>query len=246
MGILEKAKIAFTITVIVAISTLFLTSMLMPKDSTALNENEEEHTLSVVGIGSTSVKSDLASIVLTVEVKAENASEAVRENSESMWRVVSALKQLGLEDYEIKTRQIGLFPEYFYPEGEPPVLTGYRAVNSITVTTRKFDLLGLIIDTAVANGVNRVEGVWFTLSKELQESVKLQLISLAVENAKLKAEAALKPLGMSVKGVKSIEVRETGWYQPVIYRETIETAATTPVMPGEVEVTVTVDVVFYI
>ena len=67
-----------------------------------------------------------------------------------------------------------------------------------------------------------------------------------MENAKLKAEAALEPLGMSITGVKSIEIKEAGWYYPVVYREAAETVATTPIMPGEIEVTVTVYVVFYI
>lgn len=62
------------------------------------------------------VQPDLASIALTVEVKAKNASEAMRKNAEVMSRVISALKQLGLEDDEIKTRRVGLFPEYFYPK----------------------------------------------------------------------------------------------------------------------------------
>ncbi|MCD6444187.1 SIMPL domain-containing protein [Candidatus Bathyarchaeota archaeon] len=247
MKALEKTKIIFTVVIIVAISTLLLMLTFTPENSAAIDENEEaKSTLSVMGVSSMNVQPDLASVALTVEVKARNASEAMRENAEIMSRVISALKQLGLEDDEIRTRRVGLYPEYFYPKDKPPVLIGYRAVNSITVTTGKFDILGLIIDTAVANGVNKVEGVWFTLSKELQDSVKLQLISSAVENAKLKAEAALEPLGMSITGVKTIEVKETGWYYPVVYKEAAGTAATTPIMPGEIEVTVMVYVVFYI
>jgi len=245
--VLEKTRTIFTVVVIVAISTLFLMLTFTPENSTATDGNEEaKPTLSVMGVSSMNVQPDLASVALTVEVKAENASEAMGKNAEIMSRVINALKQLGLEDDEIRTRHVGLYPEYFYPKDKPPVLIGYKAVNSITVTTQKFDILGLIIDTAVANGVNKVEGVWFTLSKKLQDSVKLQLISSAMENAKLKAEAALEPLGMSITGVKSIEIKEAGWYYPVVYREAAETVATTPIMPGEIEVTVMVYVVFYI
>ncbi|MBS7613520.1 SIMPL domain-containing protein, partial [Candidatus Bathyarchaeota archaeon] len=194
-------KITFLIVAIlifsVAIVILTITSPENLKTATGVVE-ENRSTLSISGIGLITVKPDQVSVRLTLETEAKTASEALSKNTELMNKVIEAVKQLGLEDRELKTTALSIYPQYFYPKDEPPILTGYMAVNTITVTTKKLEIVGLLIDTAVANGINRIDGVWFSVSNELMNSTKLTLISLAVEDAKRKAEAALKPLDMSV------------------------------------------------
>lgn len=243
-------KVRLSIILIAAASSIALIALaFMLQTPTVAREIEVNSTLSVTGLGYTRITPDQVSARFTVEVKAENASEAMARSAEVASKVVEALKGLGLEDRELKTSRVSLHPEYFYPKDKPPVLVGYKASISITVTTKKLNLIGSAVDAAVGNGVNRVDGVWFTLSRELQERVRLELISSAVENARLKAEASLKPLGMTITGVKSIDIREAGWYPPppIKYVEVEGLSITEPpIMPGEVEVTVTVYVVFYV
>ncbi|MEM3104781.1 MAG: SIMPL domain-containing protein, partial [Candidatus Bathyarchaeia archaeon] len=69
---------------------------------------------------------------------------------------------------------------------------------------------------------------------------------LAVEDARRKAEAALKPLNMSIIGVKSIEVLDTSRWAIARYETSDMLLQTTPIYPGEVEITVTIYVVFYV
>lgn len=239
-------KIAFLIVAILvfsaAMAILIITSPENLKTATGVVE-ENRSTLSVSGIGLITVKPDQAAVSLTLETEAETASEALSKNTELMNKVVEAIKQLGLEDRELKTTTLNIYPQYFYPKDEPPILTGYRAMNTITVTTKKLEIVGLLIDTAVANGINRIDGIWFSVSNELMNSTKLTLISLAVEDAKRKAEAALEPLDMSITGVKSVEVVDASVYGASRY-EVLGMA--TPILPGETEIRVAVYVVFYI
>jgi uncharacterized protein YggE len=246
-----KFKMVFLALAVLALSAalVILTSTPPKTLKTATGEvGENRSTLSVSGLGIITIKPDQVSVRLTIETEAENASEALSKNSELMNKVIDAIKKLGLEDRELKTTTLSIYPQYFYPTDKPPVLTGYKAVNTITVTTKKLEMVGLLIDTAVANGINRIDGVWFSVSNELMNSTKLTLISMAVEDAKRKAEAALEPLGMSITGVKSVEVVDVSGYGAIQYQyEALSVvSATTPILPGEAEVTVTVHVVFYI
>jgi uncharacterized protein YggE len=244
-----KFKVVSLALAVVALSAALVILTANPPKTlkTAAGEvGENRSTLSVSGLGIVTVKPDQVSVSLTVETEAENASEALSENSELMNKVINAIKKLGLEDKELKTATLNIYPQYFYPTDKPPVLTGYKAVNTIIVTTKKLEIVGLLIDTATANGINRIEGVWFSISNELMNSTKLTLISMAVEDAKRKAEAALKPLKMSIIGVKSIEIVEVSGYEVTQYRALSTTSETTPILPGEAEIAVTVHVVFYI
>lgn len=234
-----------TLVLLVALAFLTLSPPKNLKTATGVVE-ENKSTLSVSGMGLITVKPDQVSVSLTVETEAETASEALSKNTELMNRVIESIKQLGLEDRELKTTTLSIYPQYYYPKDEPPVLRGYRAVNTVTVTTKKLEVIGLLLDTAVANGVNRIDGVWFSISDELMNSTKLSLISLAVEDAKRKAEAALEPLNMSIIGVKNIEVLDISRWTVARYETSGITLQTTPIYPGEVEITVTVYVTFYV
>jgi len=200
-----KFKAASLALAILALSAALIILTITPPKTlkTAVGEvGENRSTLSVSGLGIITVKPDQVSVRLTVETEAENASGALSENSELMNKVINAIKQLGLEDRELKTATLNIYPQYFYPTDKLPVLTGYKAVNTIIITTKKLEVVGLLIDTVVANGINRIEGVWFSISNELMNSARLTLISMAIEDAKRKAEAALKPLNMSIIDVK--------------------------------------------
>ena len=200
-----KFKAASLALAILALSAALIILTITPPKTlkTAVGEvGENRSTLSVSGLGIITVKPDQVSVRLTVETEAENASGALSENSELMNKVINAIEQLGLEDRELKTATLNIYPQYFYPTDKLPVLTGYKAVNTIIITTKKLEVVGLLIDTVVANGINRIEGVWFSISNELMNSARLTLISMAIEDAKRKAEAALKPLNMSIIDVK--------------------------------------------
>ncbi|MEM3545900.1 MAG: SIMPL domain-containing protein [Candidatus Bathyarchaeia archaeon] len=245
----REFKIAFlssaTLVLLVALAFLTLSPPKNLKTATGVVE-ENKSTLSVSGISLITVRPDQVSVSLTIETEAETASEALSKNTELMNRVIEAMKQLGLDDRELKTTTLAIYPQYYYPKDEPPVLRGYRAVNTVTVTTKKLEIIGLLIDVAVANGINRIDGIWFSVSDELMNSTKLFLISLAVEDARRKAEAALKPLNMSIIGVKSIEVLDTSRWAIARYETSDMLLQTTPIYPGEVEITVTIYVVFYV
>ena len=79
---------------------------------------------------------DLAIISAGVQTLQPTATAAIEENATRMERVRAALKRAGIADKDIQTSSISLNPEYRYVENQPPVLTGYRASNTVNVKFR--------------------------------------------------------------------------------------------------------------
>ena len=95
------------------------------------------------------------------------------------------------------------------------ILAGYRVSNIIHVESHKLDLVAAMIDTAVGAGVNRVEGVRFSLSGAVLADLREGLIEQAVLNARSKAEKALAPLNYVITGVKEISLSNFSSPPPV-------------------------------
>lgn len=208
-----------------------------------LNPNQE-HTLSVTGTGSLTVTPDQVALTLGVDTQAPTAADALRLNAQAMEQVVKALKNLGLTDKELRTATFTLQPLYIYPEKERPILVGYRVTNTVTITTTALNRTGEIVDTAVAAGANRVDTLYFTVSDAKQRQLRNDAITRAIDDAKGKAEKALSPLNLHILGVKTMSIGEAGY--PIPYLKTEVLGPTTPLFPGEQQVTVTVQITFLI
>lgn len=205
---------------------------------------QQENLLTVSGKGTVKALPDLASVSIGVETQGSTANETLRENSEKMNAIISSIIDLGVSKQNISTSGFYLYPVYIYPDKESPKLVGYRVSNTISVTVSKFDIIGKIIDTSVSSGANEIRGVSFLFSENLQKQLINQALESAVNDAKNKAEVALKPLNLKVIGVKSVQVNEG--YQPIFYRAIEAYSSTTPILPEEQQVSINVQVVFII
>lgn len=219
-------------------------------------------TVATSGTATATVKPDKVSVTLGVETEGTTAAEASSKNADLMARLIAALKELGVSEDQISTSNYSVYPVYSHTEPAnvcrvmegypiPPecyvdqVLTGYKAVNSITVTLDAQGDLGAgeVIDSAVAAGANNVHSVYFFVSQELQQQVRDSLIKDAIANAKHRAEIAADAVGHTVSGVHSINLNDV--YFPAFYDKGVLAEGSTPVLPGVQEVSMTVNVVFF-
>ena len=237
--------------------------------STATNHTR---TLSVAGVSSTKVSADRLTISFAVENQEKTASKAIQDNAQNSSQVINALEQAGVSQSEISTSQYSVYPVYDYvnvvpdciqydsgnaggmaqkycpPPTQKPILVGYRAVNGIVIQSTQLDKAGQWIDAAVNAGANRVDYLYFSASDQKQSETKNVLISQAIQDARAKADAALRPLGMNVVDVMSVNVDSL----PVIYSKTgyqysaAAGGATTPIIPGSQDVSASVQVTFEI
>ena len=169
----------------------------------------------------------------------------------------TAIQKLGITNDEISTTDFTIEPVYNNTGPYPPYneykneLIGYKVSNTLVIKTTKLGLAGNILDTAVAAGANRVDGVSFTLSPEKQQSVQDSLIGEAILDAQSKAQKALTPLGQKIIGVKSVSISEFNMPQPMpLYHANAMMGAApsvqTPIFASNQDITTSIDVIFLI
>jgi uncharacterized protein YggE len=171
----------------------------------------EQKLISVSGSASTSVIPDTASISLGVLTQAATAKEASEKNAASMNAVINGLKNLGIQDKDIRTSFLSIQPVYNYSrEGGVPAIVSYSASNNVQVTTMMLDKLGDIVDKSVAAGANQVGGISFTVSEEKQKQIRGELLENAVKDAEDKAGKLAESLRVRIVGVKTASISEIG------------------------------------
>lgn len=237
--------------VIIALSVvLVLMSATIYAISQSGSEKGTENTISMSGYAETKVVPDTATLNIGVVVQSATAKEASDENAAIMSAVMAELKAIGLQDKEIQTSYVSVYPIYDYTNGTQTI-TGYSASNSVQITTKNLDNLSEIIDRSTAAGANEIGGVSFSVSDEKQKQLREDLINEAVADASSKASALAKSLGVEITGVQTSSISESGgsrvYYEyEMAMEETASGAVSTPIQPGESTVSMSVQVTYYI
>jgi uncharacterized protein YggE len=221
-------------------------------------------TLSTSGTATAKVQPDKFMVTAGVTANGTSAEEAVDANAELMADVIDALVALDVPEEQIATSSYQLVPVYGSvqagndmcitifppPPGCEPgqEITGYRVTNTVSVTLDVNGTIsaGSVVDTAVEAGANTIDGVSFFISTEMQEEIRDSLMEDAINGARSRADIAAGVLGMEVTGVQSVNTGEAQF--PLFSRafESAALAASTQFLPGQQEVSTTVNITFYI
>ena len=182
---------------------------------------------------------DQAEIDIGVVTQARNAPDAAKENAEKAARILSEVKKLIGKGDEVKTASYSLNPNYRYPQGGKPEITGYTATNILRIKTGNLASVGKLIDASMQAGANAINRLAFTLKDE--HAVQLQALRLASQKAKAKAEEIAGALGLKIVRILSVNESERGVRpitMPVARAAQMEAlaAAPTPVETGTIEV----------
>ena len=211
--------------------------------------NQQNTGIWVNGEGEVSVVPDIAVLSLGVEVQASSVAEAQSYAATAMTAVVNELENFGVAEKDIKTSRFSISPVRRWSEKDGrEILIGYRVNNTVTAKVRDIDNTGAIIDAAARAGGDYIviNSIGFTVDEpsEYYEETR----ELAMADAKAKAEQLAKLGG--VKLGKPIYINESGAYIPVVrdfYQEAAiaaPAAPTTPISAGEMEIRLSVQVVY--
>lgn len=199
--------------------------------------------LEIAAEGSSTRVPDVAVIEAGVTTQAVTASEAMTQNGQRMSRVLAALKRAGIADRDVQTSRLNLGPQYRYEQNQPPILTGYQAVNQVTVRFRDIAKTGTILDTLVREGANDIQGPNLTL--DAPEAAMDEARADAVAKARARAELYAKAAGLRVGRIVSISEGAASPPPMPMYRMRAEAAsADTSVVSGETKVAVALNVRF--
>lgn len=202
----------------------------------------------VTGQGKVMAVPDLATLSLGVEARAATVSEAQAQASEAMDKVMKALEDSGVAKKDIQTQQYSIYPVTKWDEKEnKEEIIGYRVTNIVLAKIRELDKAGSIIDAVAQAGgdYTRVQGISFSIEDPTPYYEEAR--TKALEDAKNKAEQ-IADLA-SLKLGKPTYISEGAIYIPIIAKDLYEAAVpapVTPISPGELEITLDVQVAYAI
>lgn len=198
--------------------------------------------ISVTGEGEVAAAPDLATITLGVTTEARTAAEALAANSAALAAVVANLKAAGIEPRDIQTTGLSLNPVWSGYSDRPQRIEKFQAVNGVTVRVRDIARTGAVLDAAVKDGANTLNGLSFGMAdpRPLLDEARARAVADARRRAELLAAAAGVTLG------RVLTIGEAGGYAPPapMYRSDAMVAAAPPVEGGEVTIRAQVTVVW--
>jgi uncharacterized protein YggE len=181
---------------------------------------------------------DRAWVMIGAESRARTAQEAQRLNTDAMTAVNERIKAAGIPADAIQTTGYNLQPEFDYVNGKQ-TLRGYVARNQVQVRVDALPKTGDVIAAAVATGATNVSGVRFDLKD--REGVEREALRVAVQDARLRANAMATGAGVNIDRVIRVEEQRDMMDGPrpmqmnmAMVRQ--DSAQAVPLEAGEIEV----------
>jgi uncharacterized protein len=203
---------------------------------------ETTRTITVTGEGTVQATPDQATISLGVTTTNETAVDALAANSSAVAEVIAQLKAAGVADGDLQTSNLSLNPNWSnYESVSGSAISGYTASNLLNVRVRDLDALGSILDAAVSDGANTMNGITFGLADPTP--VMNEARAKAVADATARATVLVTAAGGTLGPITTIT--ESGVFPGPgpMFREA---ASAVPIESGEVGMTASVTVTFEI
>src|SRR3989344_577160 len=249
----EARKVFKWVQVVLIVLAVFLAVEILGALKNLHSIDAAYNSVSVTGEGEAISVPDIASFSFTVSADAATPSDAQEQVTKQMDAALDGLKELGIEQKDIKTTDYTVWPKYTYesticlPAYCPPskqVPDGYTANHSVSVKVRKVKDAGRALALAGEKGATEISGISFTVDdpdKTLNEAR-----AKAIADAKSKAKLLSKELGVRLVRVVSF-YDNTGGGEPVAYYaegmgvDMVRSASVTPtIATGENKVVVNV------
>ena len=192
--------------------------------------------ITVLGTGSTNVTPDRASFAFGTVSQAATANAALAASSQSVARVIAALKKAGVAQADIQTAEVSLSPRMNNNGDE---IVGYTASNTVTATVRKIAAAGDVVDAAVGAGANQVSGPNLLASD--QDAAYRSALKAAVADARAKAETLANASSATLGKITAIV--EGGGSMPMPLAAGAKDSSV-PIEPGTQRIEASVSVTF--
>ncbi len=176
-------------------------------------------TISISGTGEVVGVPDIGTFSFSVTEAGVDAATAQAGSATKINEILTALKEQGIEERDIKTEYYSLYPKYKYesaacfPGSYCPgkqVQDGFEVSQTIVVKVRDLTKAGSLLALAGEKGATNITGLSFTIDEP--EILKAEARTLAIEDAKEKAQALAGDL--NVRLVKMVGYYEDEYMTP--------------------------------
>jgi uncharacterized protein YggE len=215
-----------------------------------ITSGQQQVGLWVNGEGKSKATPDVVLLSLGIEAESKTVARAQQDAAQAMDAVMKALKTNGVADKDIQTQRFSIQPVTQWNEDrQRQIITGYRVTNVVIAKIRKIDSAGSVIDAVAEAGGNltRIDNIGFSIEDPTPyyNEARAKAVEDAMAKAKQMASSADIRLGKLIYMSES-----TPYVPPVVIRDyavKAEAAApTTPISPGELEIQVSVQMVYEI
>ena len=216
----------------------------LARDAAAQTESTMPRNITVIGEGRVKAKPDIAQAGIGVEIVGSDVKQASSDAAAAMEALLAALKAQGVTENDIQTSYYNIWVERPYnPDGSQSTEVIYHVSNTVQVTIRDLSKVTTTLGAAIEAGANTINSVNFNLADPSE--LEVQARQEAVENAKATAEELATLNGVTLGEVTSVSEVITS--EPLLSTasyaaEGIGGGAAGPLSPGEVEVTVQLQV----
>ena len=163
----------------------------------SVTQTQKMSTFDASGEGKVVVVPDQAMINLGVEEEGTNLKQVQEAVNKKMAGLGKSLRDLGVEENDIKTTGYNYYPDYQYKNR-------YRAHASVQVIVREIENVSPVMDLIATLGLDNVSGPTFGLSDELMNKTVKEARALAIEKAKAKAEELADLAGMKLGRIVNV------------------------------------------
>jgi uncharacterized protein YggE len=181
--------------------------------------------MTVTGTAVLEISPDCADLTMTIVGEGARPGQATAAVQKQQQVLVEALKKIGVEGPDLKLSYLRLDPVYAQTHlgFQTQRITGYRAEVTVTATTKRFDLVGPIMEAGANAGASSMSSQF--RRSDLPE-LKKQVREKALKAAQEKAAQTAKTLGIGLGRIVSVAEAPNGqmWrsaYFPQIANEAI-------------------------
>lgn len=217
--LVERTLIVVGILLAVYISVQTLDALGVLETST----KEVTHTLSVEGEGRVFATPNIATVTYTISAEQPTAQAAQQEATTQGNKVLKLVRDLGIEEKDIKTTSYTIYPKYenvpvvplpadgggySYPSTNQQI-TGYTVSQTVELKVRDVEKVSGVVEMLGSAGVGNVYGPNFTVDD--LDDLREQARAKAAEDAREEAEALAKQLGVRLGKVQSFSASDYGY-----------------------------------
>lgn len=181
------------------------------------------NTITVTGNGEVFAVPDRATFTVSVREEAEDVAGAQDKSTAKINAIIAYLKEAGVEEKDIKTQSYNVNPKYEYTQAActnfscPPSnqkLVGFEVYQTLEVKVQDPKKAGELLTGVGGKGASEVSSLSFTVEDE--DALRAQAREQAISEAKEKADALAKQLGVSVVRIVGF-YEDAGGYPPMPY-----------------------------
>lgn len=196
--------------------------------------------ITVTASGVVKATPDAAKLSFSISILSATSAIALDTTNSLQKQARSLVLAKGIDAKDIQTTGISIYPEYQYSD-KAPVLTGYRASQSTTVTGYAIPRVAELID-GLAGLSSDIQINSLSLFVSNPEKYEQRARLAAVNKARTKALSYAKALGRKLRAAQY--VNETSAPVTPVYNMDFAKGEATVIDPGQQNVSVTIEVRF--